>query len=571
MSTPVEKIKEILSVEDVVGSYVKLDRAGKNLRARCPFHNEKTPSFFVSPDRGVYHCFGCGKGGDIFSFVEEFEGLDFSGALKVLAQKAGVELKPVDPRVEDARQRRFELIKKASSYFQDHLKEHKGAQEYLKNRKIEDKTSQLFSLGYAPDDWRNLHKKFTDEGYTEDELEDVGLIKKSESGKHYDTFRSRIMFPISDSAGRTIAFSGRLYEDGGKEKKEKDVAPKYLNSPETPLFNKSQTLYAFEKAKGSIRKYDFAIVAEGQIDVVLAHQSGYTNTVAPLGTALTGNHLSKIHKLTRNIVFAFDADTAGLASFQKSAALALAMDFDVKAVRLPAGEDPADVISRDPDEWKKLVKEAKHTVDFLVETFRDEEKDDRAFKQRVSREVIPFIARISNSIDQAHFVGRIASVLSVPEDVIYDEVRKVPKSEEVSEKPNIQPAVYNRREKALQRIVGVLEWQEGSKESLIDTKQIRAKLSTLMSDADIKAVAGQEYAFEAEMLFSDTEGLNRYLEDLFLVLEEDNLREELESSLAELKEAEQAGDESRTGDLMSVCQELARKIEKIKHKLQNTE
>src|SRR3989344_5138874 len=244
MNSPVQKIKERLSIEEVVSSYIKLDRAGTNLRAKCPFHNEKTQSFFVSPNRGSYYCFGCGASGDIFTFVEEFEGLDFKGALKLLANKAGVPLEAYSKEMKEAeneKEKLYRVMEEATKFFENNLRDNKQIQEYLKSR-----------------------------DFTDNEIERAGLAKKPEDTNKamYDRFRGRTMFPISDSSGRIVAFSGRIFEDDGK-------SAKYLNSPDTPIFQKSSILYGLDKAKQSIRKNDFSIVVEGQFDLILSHQAGF--------------------------------------------------------------------------------------------------------------------------------------------------------------------------------------------------------------------------------------------------------------------------------------------------------
>ena len=583
MSSTVEQIKDRLTIQDVVGSYVKLERAGKNLRARCPFHNEKTPSFFVSPDRGVYHCFGCGRGGDMFSFVEEFEGVDFPGALRVLAGRAGVEVAAVDRRTEDARQRLFTLLADAAAHLERNLAGDAAAQAYLVRRGLSAETVKAFRLGYAKDTWRDLYDALTGRGYTDAELEQVGLLKRSEGGRRYDTFRGRIMFPILDSAGRTIAFSGRIFPEKPADDLPagKAEAPKYLNTPETALFKKSEVLYAFEHAKSSIRRHDFCIVVEGQLDVLLAHQAGYRSTVAPLGTALTVSHLTRIHKLTQNLLFAFDADSAGHASFQRAAAVALSMGFDVKVASLPAGSDPAELIAHDPDAWKRSVKEARHTIDFLLTTLRADAKDDRAFKQSVSRAVLPFVSRIASSIDQAHFVGTVAAALSVPERAIYAELEKLPAGELPVEGGAPEPpehgaagGAYSRREATLRRIVGLLGWQEHLAKPSVDTGVLRERLGALVGVGNLPTLSEterEEYAFEAELSLEGAEKLTRHLDELMLALEEELLREELESSLAELKVAEEEDDNSLVSSLLARCQELARKIEYVRREFQQTQ
>src|SRR3989338_9816751 len=288
MNSPVDKIKERLSIEDVVSSYIKLEKAGANLKARCPFHNEKTPSFFVSPNRESYYCFGCGASGDIFTFVEEFEGLDFKGENNLLSERGGISLEIYSRETKETKndkERIYRIMEEATEFFEGNLGENEQAQEYLKSRGLEDKTIKDFRIGYAILDCRKLYEYLRSKNFTDNEIEKAGLAKKTEKGM-YDRFRGRIIFPISDSSGRVIAFSGRIFIDDEK-------SAKYLNSPDTPIFSKSMVLYGLDKGKASIRKNNFSILVEGQMDLVLSHQAGYKNTVATSGTALSDSTISK--------------------------------------------------------------------------------------------------------------------------------------------------------------------------------------------------------------------------------------------------------------------------------------
>ena len=347
MSSNVEQIKNRLSIIDVVGSYLKLEKAGVNFKTRCPFHNEKTPSFFVSPGRDSYYCFGCNRNGDIFNFVQEFEGVDFVGSLKILADRAGVKLQKIDSKTEDQNQRLFNILEESSSFYQRKLQDNKEALEYLKSRGLTEKTIKDFSLGFAPDEWGALMNYLKSKGYSEKEMDKAGLIKES-GGKTYDRFRSRIIFPINDPSGRAVAFSGRIFG------KESSKIPKYLNSPETSIFKKSYILFAYDKAKLEIRRSSFAVIVEGNIDVLMAHQAGYRNTIAPLGTALTREQVEKISKLTNRIVIAFDSDSAGFSASSRGARIALSLGIDLKVAAIPKGFDPADLIIKDVEEWKKV-------------------------------------------------------------------------------------------------------------------------------------------------------------------------------------------------------------------------
>src|SRR3989344_1155038 len=338
MSTPVEQIKERLSIADVVGSYMQLTRAGASLKGICPFHSEKTPSFFVSPARGSYYCFGCQAKGDIFTFVQEFEGLDFVGALRVLASRAGVTLQRLDPKMQSEYSRLYLLLEKATRFLEDELEQSTEAKEYLKHRGLSDETRKVWRIGFAPNDWRALFNHLLKEGFKPEEMEKVGLVKRAraedgspkQGDKFYDTFRGRIMFPIQDSASRVIAFSGRILPalDDGK-------TGKYINSPETILFKKSEVLHGFHLAKLAIRERDGVILVEGQMDLLMAHQAGYTHTVAVSGTALTLEQLARLKRLSENVLLSLDADSAGIRASERALSLALSQGMNVKVIALP--------------------------------------------------------------------------------------------------------------------------------------------------------------------------------------------------------------------------------------------
>ena len=314
----VEEIKEKLDILEIVGGYVELHKAGRHYKGRSPFTNEKTPSFFVSPERGMYYCFSSQKGGDMFTFIEEMEGVDFKGALKILADKAGVELVPEDPKKRDARETQYALLEEATRFFFKQREEHADVTTYVKKRGVTGETIHVWRIGYAPDEWRALRKHLLEKKFTDGQMLKAGLIKRADGGKEpYDVFRDRVMFPIADASGRIVAFSGRTL-------KKDDAVPKYVNSPETDLFQKSEILYGYDKAKQGIRHYDFSLIVEGQFDVVLTHQAGYTNAVAVSGTALTTHHIMLLDRLSHRAVLALDADRAGLSAIRRSSELMLA-------------------------------------------------------------------------------------------------------------------------------------------------------------------------------------------------------------------------------------------------------
>lgn len=416
----VEQIKNKLSIEEVVAPYVELHKAGKHLKGRSPFTSEKTPSFYVSPDRGMYYCFSSNQGGDMFTFISAMEGVDFKGALKILAEKAGVELVPEDPKKRTAREQKYAALETATKFYEAALGGPGGAaaRQYLEKRGVTDKTRQLWRIGLAPDEWRAVKDELESRNYSADTIRGVGLIKGEAGKEPYDVFRNRILFPIFDPSSRVIAYSGRTLSQDPD-------TPKYVNSPETELFNKSETLYGYDKAKNGIRKFDFSLIVEGQFDVVLTHQAGYNNSVAVSGTALTGAHVNLLARLSNRVVLALDADRAGLSAVKRAAELMLSRGMDVKVARLPEGKDPADIIAADAGSFKKIIGASVPVVEHLIDVYKTTSRDDRAFKIAVREEVLPLVLRIPSLIDREHFEGIIAERLETTKDGVHQELRRL--------------------------------------------------------------------------------------------------------------------------------------------------
>jgi len=422
--TAVEQVKEKLSILDVVGQYVELHKAGKSYKGKSPFTNEKTPSFFVSPDRGVYFCFSTQKGGDMFTFIQEMEGVDFKGALKILAEKAHVELVPEDPKKRDARETAYALLEEATKYFESMLIKHPRAHEYVTSRGVTEYTIRAWRIGYAPDEWRSLKAHLLEKGFKEEDIFRAGLIKHAEGGKEsYDVFRDRIMFPICDPSGRVVAFSGRTM-------KKEDGVPKYVNSPETELYKKSEILYGYDKAKNGIRQYDFSLLVEGQFDLVLTHQAGYGNAVAVSGTAFTDHHLMLLTRLSNRSVLALDSDRAGIAAVKRVASMMLARGMDIKVAEMPFGKDPADVVRQDPAELKHAIGNATHVIEFLLKVLKGDTKDDRTFKLVVREELLPVLATIENRIDREHFEQVVADAMGTTKDAVHYEITRIEERKE---------------------------------------------------------------------------------------------------------------------------------------------
>ena len=416
----VTQIKEKLTIEEVIASYVELHKAGKNLKGKSPFTAEKTPSFYVSPDRGMYYCFSSNQGGDMFTFIEAMEGVDFKGALKILAEKAGVELVPEDPKKRTERETKYAVLEAATKFYEEALRGSgvKAAAAYLHKRGVTDKTIQLGRIGFAPDAWRSAKEELERRKFSEPIMRAAGLTKGEPGKEPYDVFRNRILFPIFDASSRVVAFSGRTLS------LEPEI-PKYVNSPETELFNKSEILYGYDKARQGIRKFDFSLIVEGQFDVVLAHQAGYNNAVAVSGTALTSAHVNLLGRLSNRVVLALDADRAGLGAVKKAASIMLPRGMDVKVAAMPDGKDPADMISGDVGVFKKIIGQSVHVIEHLLNVLQTTSRDDRTFKIAVREELLPLILRIPSVIDREHFEGVIAERLKTTKDGVHQELKRL--------------------------------------------------------------------------------------------------------------------------------------------------
>lgn len=431
MSDTVQQIKDKLNIIDVISPYVELHKAGKNFKGKSPFAAEKTPSFYVSPDRGMYYCFSTSQGGDIFNFVQVMEGVDFKGALKILAEKAGVELVPEDPRKKTEREKQLSALEAATIFYADCLDKEKPAIEYLEKRGVLKETIAKWRIGYAPGPpnhgWRETKEFLNNKDFTDELLLKVGLIKKADSGKEpFDVFRDRIVFPLFDSGGKVVAFSGRILTPGSE-------APKYVNSPETELYKKSELLYGYDRAKTGIRNLNFSLIVEGQFDVVMCHQAGYSNTVAVSGTALTLHHAQLLERLSDKVVLALDADRAGISAMKKAAQLMLGRGLDVKIAEMPLGKDPADMILENKNSFKQVIGKSVHVIEFLLHVLRREVEDDRSFKLKAREEVLPFVLLLPSRIDQEHFVSKIAEAIKTTEEAVRFELDRLREKETVKE------------------------------------------------------------------------------------------------------------------------------------------
>lgn len=563
----VQQIKDRLSIQDVVSQYVKLDRAGSTLRARCPFHAEKTPSFFVSPDRGTFHCFGCNQGGDIFSFIQQIEGLDFKGALKVLAEKTGVPLVYEKREQKDERDRLFELLEVATIFYTSRLSE--SAKNYLKGRGVTDSTIKEFRIGWAGNEWSEISDHLKLKKCTDKEIVDAGLAKKNERGNLTDKFRNRIMFPIADSAGRIVAFSGRIFGENASPE-----APKYLNSPETSLFHKSRILYGFDRAKVAMRKANCAVLVEGQMDLLMSHQAGWANTVAVSGTAFTEAHAKLIKRMTDNLVLALDADAAGIKAAGRAARAALAEGLNVKVALLPEGLDPADLIHKEPQAWPAAIREAKDIITFLLDVLQAHAPQQDRFRRSVETVVLPFLSDVQSPIARAQYVREIARRLEVPEAAIEAALGKVPVA--AASAPVVPTTAVSKISHIGERArhaFATLLWQEVLPRPDFDTKEYRQKLTEAIGEegmAELEVTLAHEresMRFSAERLFGTSQNVARDAAELLKMLQEERLRRELTSAMLALAGAEKARDNEEIGRLERQVRLLTAQIAQLHKKV----
>ncbi len=421
LSSPIEEIKNRLDILEVVGSYIKLQKAGQNYRARCPFHSEKKPSFFVSPARQIWHCFGCQKGGDIFAFVKEIEGVEFGDALRILAQKAGVELKKQDPKLKTERNRLYEICELACRFFEKQIEESsvgKEAKSYLLSRGLKPESLRKWRVGYAPQVWQGLSDFLASRGYAHEEIQKAGLGLTSERGSFFDRFRGRIIFPVFDLNSQVVGFGGRVFKT--------DDPAKYVNTPATLLYDKSRVLYGLDKAKVEIRKREFCILVEGYIDAIMCHQAGFENAVATSGTALTPFQLKILKRYSDNLLTAFDMDPAGDNATKRGIDLAQAQGFNIKIVIMPEEKDPADLLAENPAEWQKRIEESKNIYQFYFDTtFSRFDSQSPQGKKDIAKVLLPVLKKIPNRIEQSHWIQKLARKLEVKEEVIEEELKSV--------------------------------------------------------------------------------------------------------------------------------------------------
>lgn len=574
MATTVEQIKEKVDIAELVSSYIRLEKAGVNFKALCPFHTERTPSFYVTPSRQIWHCFGCNKGGDIFRFVMELEGVEFPEALRMLAEKAGIEIHREDPRIRTERTRLLDLLEDATRFYERYLYGRKDVGAYLKERGMTGETAKSFRVGFAENTWTTIVDALRKKGFRGEEAEKAGLCIRSErEAGWYDRFRGRIMFPLFDASGRVVGFSGRIFEkDLTPQELNVDNPPaKYINTPQTVLYDKSRILYGFDRAKTDIRKQNACVVLEGQMDLILSHQAGITNAVAVSGTALTPFHLSMIKRLADTIALSFDSDAAGFDATVKSVLDALRLGFDVKVVRIAGAKDPADLVREDPEIWKGAIASARPIVEFFLETLAAKISDERMLKKEVGRVVLPFVARIASGIDRAHWIARVAAFLKVPEEAVWQDTRqiKLGKADEAAQPEKPAQRSRTRRDLVEERMIGFAAWKGRDVDfAAVDPAWFSAGRRPFFEQAKTADPTAMDHylkklALEAEVMCENPEKAPQEIQALARDLRREGITEQFSELTAAMRTSEQSGDHASLERQMDAFKALTVELNRL--------
>jgi DNA primase len=568
----VEEIKQKLDIVEVISSYVDLKKAGVNYKGLCPFHQEKTPSFMVNPERQIFKCFGCNLGGDIFTFIQEIEGVEFVDALEILAEKAGVRLKQVDKKYYNNKKDIYQLNELATKLFEHILNRQKIGQKplkYLKSRSIKPKTIKKFRLGYSPNSWQTAVKFLTKKDYSQKDIIRAGLaIESQKDGSSYDRFRGRIIFPIFSPADWVVGFSSRILpeHDDGK-------MGKYINSPDTPVFNKSKILYGYNLARNMIRKKREVILVEGQFDLITSYQAGFENTVATSGTALTEDQLKLIGRIADRVIFAFDRDSAGQTATKRGINLALGQNLEVKVALIPGKfKDVDEVIRSDPKLWQKSLDSSQEIINYYFSQTipKDTNKLTADQKKKIGQLLIKQINKINDPISRGDWIQRLAESLNIDQQYLYQAMEEIDSTGNSSEKPTESANLVkktSREERLLGLIMTFPDLYDKIKGKIDQNifqnttlrkifKKFNKKGISGLVDDDRAVADGLILEVEGEYEEEDLELATKELEQVALKVKE-NRREELKKKFAQqISQAEKAGDREKVKKLIQKFQKI---------------
>jgi DNA primase len=608
MDSAVEEIKSRINIVDFVGGYVQLQKAGANWKACCPFHNEKSPSFMVNEEKQIFHCFGCGKGGDVFRFIMEMDGLEFKEALKILAERTGVKLETRGRDNSFDKKKLFDILELSVKFYEKQLWDGSGKNKilsYLRDRGLTDETIKSFRIGYVPAGWRNLLAFLTGRGYKPEDIIKTGLLVNKNASEtpttnyrlpaspasrqttnYYDRFRDRITFPIFDVMGKTVGFSARVAPDGDESQ------AKYVNTPETAVYSKSFILYGIDKAKREMKEKDFALLVEGNLDVIAAHQAGFTNTVAVSGTALTVQQLDIIKRYTPNIKMFFDMDAAGKAALRRSAELCFSRDINVYVVTTDAGKDAAEIVKKNPAILQEAVDKSIPAMEYFIAEIKNEINiSEPTGKKEAVKKILEIISYFSSPVEKDSWIKKIASDMDVEEKIIRDlSSKKQPGYQALDRKEAEQKSddivEKNRFDRIIEKVVSYMIAYPAIWQKLAETSNDRAveymKKNSLFQkliekgskinfnqkglsgdqDPDLeKAMARlifrQEEASDSETTQTSAEAqVEKYIDDI----RREIAKQQLTEIATDLKKAEKSGDKEAVKVLISefnrICAEL---------------
>ncbi len=573
--TPVEQIKDKLDLVEFLKGYLQLKPAGKNQKANCPFHKEKTPSFMVSPERQMWRCFGCGEGGDIFKFVMRYENLEFYEALRVLAEKAGVDLKHTSSADQRQLNNLYELVAAAKDVFEKHLKTSKEAIAYLKERHLTGETAKEFELGFSPDYPDTVTVELVNKGFRMEDIVRAGLTIKTEKGKYLDRFRGRIIFPIHNHFGKPVGFTGRVLPGAD------DRFGKYVNSPETPLFNKSRVLYGLWKSKKSIHDASRGLLVEGQMDFLQLWQNGIRNVVATSGTALTRDHLRALGRVANEVVVAFDRDEAGLKASERVIDMAGAEDFSVLVMDLGQYKDPSDAAEADVEFVRKAIEEARPAMEHYLGYYLPPTVISAKDKKVAVKNMLGKIAGLSSGVERAHWLRELSYRVATPEKDLVSEMEALQSGVGIEEVTNTLPEnrKLTRQDVICEEIIYITRSREDLRERVEKYTQLMPELYKQVFAAmqgKVEPVGEVKEMLEFLSLhpgvelrgIGDLEALE--LERLFQELELQHLESINRKLKGEILVAERAGENKILEAKLREFDDISRKMQHIKHVKSNS-
>ncbi len=569
-----QEIKERINIVEFIGGYIGVKKAGGNFRAVCPFHSEKSPSLMISPQKQIWHCFGCGEGGDIFGFLMRYENIEFKEALKILAQKAGVNLpqyKGLSKTESDEKDLLLKINAFAAEYYHQILLKQifaKPAREYLEGRGLTLETIKKWKIGFAPDGFHSLEQALAKKGVDKNHLIKAGVSAKNENGQIYDRFRGRITFPVFNYYGEAVGFSARILAVNAK-------AAKYINSPETEIYHKGKVLFGLNFAKEAIRKNDEAIIVEGQMDCITAHQAGFANTVASSGTALTDIQLAQLGRLTRNLKFCFDADQAGILATRRAVEQYLGKDFTIRIIVFAGAKDPDELIQTNPSAWEAAVKDASLFLDFYVEkAFQGYNPASVQNKKQIAENLLPLLSRLADPLELEHYVSKISSLMEISPAALTAAIEKSKQAKKVNTQSGVkQVALTVRPVSALEKelLGAVLNFEDFAKRVKaeagaedFESLEIRQLLEpwfkgggSLPSADDPLAKEGV-FMVESQLAESPSpEAYQRQLDRSFALLRLNAIKRQQKSLAHEIKRAEGNKNSAQVGELTKLFLQLA--------------